>query len=251
MEQVQAGSRRGLCYEAKELWEEAGEPSEWNRHPTGTREQKKEHIRRAAKAITAKRRKNWLRDESGRNGDYHKLMPEKGKPAEHTNWGTKEQIGLMATTRAAACALRGNKVAADTLPLSETACTECPNHNMEAENEEHIMLSCEAYEIPRAVMDAELEEAWGPKIYQRYKQMTKKQKKMTLLGSKQHINGGQEERKRRDAIVKKFLQTINEQRKNEQNQPDLRGAFCKITEFSLEEAIQWEKEVDDVEKKKE
>ena len=51
--------------------------------------------------------------------------------------------------------------------------------------------------------------------------------------------------------MKKFLQTINEQRKNEQNQPDLRGAFSKITEFSLEEAIQWEKEVEDVERKKE
>ena len=52
-------------------------------------------------------------------------------------------------------------------------------------------------------------------------------------------------------LVKKYLQTINEQRKNEQNQPDLRGAFSKITEFSLEEAIQWEKEVEDVERKKE
>ena len=158
---------------------------------------------------------------------------------------------MMATARAAACALKGNKVAADTVPLSETACTECNNHNMEAENEEHIMLSCEAYEIPRAIMDAELEEAWEPNIYRRYNQMTKKQKKMTLLGSKQHIDGGQEERKRRDAIVKKFLQTINEQRKNEQNQPDLRGAFSKITEFSLEEAMQWEKEMKEAERKEE
>ena len=44
---------------------------------------------------------------------------------------------------------------------------------------------------------------------------------------------------------------IPEQRKNEQNQPDLRGAFSKITEFSLEEAIQWEKEVEEIERKME
>ena len=53
--------------------------------------------------------------------------------------------------------------------------------------------------------------------------MTKKQKKMTLLGSKQHINGGQEERKRRDAIVKKYLQTIytcvNQRAEEERTEP--------------------------------
>ena len=58
------------------------------------------------------------------------------------------------------------------------------------------------------------------------------------------INGGKEERKVRDAAVKRFLEAVNNYRKQTLDLTDLRGAYNPPPKYSLEEALRWEKEVE-------
>ena len=82
---------------------------------------------------------------------------------------------------------------------------------------------------------------WGENCWRVYEGATKDEKRRTLLGSRDLIDGGKEERKRRDLAVKEFIQEVNTYRKEILGLPDLRGAFYQPQEASLEEARDWER----------
>ena len=62
-------------------------------------------------------------------------------------------------------------------------------------------------------MEEELRTSWGKDLWEIFERGTKEEKMKTLLGSRQIIDGGKLERKNRDAAVKKFLEKIDEIRK--------------------------------------
>ena len=164
---------------------------------------------------------------------------------EHLDWGTKDQQALMTTFRANSCSCAGNKTARAGATLQDTTCTNCDNKDSRPENELHILIECLRYAVFRAIMEMQLRENWGENRWRVYEEATKDEKRRTLLGSRDLIDGGKEERRRRDLAVKEFIQEVNTYRKEILGLPDLRGAFYQPQEASLEEARDWERQLEE------
>ena len=109
MRAVRAGSKRGLCYEAKILWEECGRADQWEARVRRT-EGRKQFIRDAAKKIATSRLIKILSDNNERDGGYYSdLSSGRMGREEHLSWGTKNQQGLMSMFKANSSHCRGIK----------------------------------------------------------------------------------------------------------------------------------------------
>jgi hypothetical protein len=82
--------KKGIHYETKQLWEEAGDEEGWTRIQSKRR---KEEIKEAAKNIAHKRMMTWIDEEGKHNGNYQRLWTN--KKAAHLKYGNKREIGIM------------------------------------------------------------------------------------------------------------------------------------------------------------
>ena len=126
--------------------------------------------------------------------------------------------------RAASCVLRGNKTAIPGASIRDCSCVHCENRNFQREDEEHVIVVCPAYEIYRQIMYSRLRKIWG-EWWEIFEKVENTQKKEILLGATDMINGGEGDRRERDLIVKKFLESVNNFRKETLDTADVRGCF--------------------------
>ena len=229
---------RGLCAESRSFWQLTDDPGQWNTtHKESTRTRKK-RIRRAVDRIIRKRWEEWCKTSAAENGHYDLLCPPLGQPAEHLQWGSKTEIGLMITMRCGGAIMKGNKTTS-----GDRVCDlpDCKYRGVEDEN--HVMLTCGCYETERARMMADLRNSWNDNQSAAFDSASDLHKRLLLLGKR--FEGGENEereRKRRDAIVKTFLVEVNELRKGKYGRVDLCSKAEQVLECSLAEALQWEEE---------
>ena len=156
--------------------------------------------------------------------------------------GTKLQIGLMITARAGACILRGNKTGDSRLNLANTLCILC--NLREPETEDHLLLNCTRYDAWRGPLMMGLNSLWTEQQQALYQIASDCQKRLYLLGAKMGYNDtNMRKRFQRDLLVKTYLQAVNTHRVQGLGLPDLRDAFDTTTDFSIEEAVQYEAEL--------
>ena len=215
MAQVQQGCTKGLCYEAQQLWNEMGRPDQFTDIPTGkiTR-QKKDLIREGSILIAENRQREWLTEHGGKRNGYYALLYQGGK-AKHLRNGTRKEIALMATVRAGAAILRGNKAADKKATKEETECTECDMHKKE--DEPHIMTQCTygPWAKARATCENRIKRAWTKEQWEEYTKMKPRMKTLTLLGlpfDNPELRQSEEAWDERDKATKHMLLTINSHR---------------------------------------
>lgn len=103
-----------------------------------------------------------------------------GHEAEHISNGTKKQVGLMITARAGACICRGNKTADAKTTLLERTCSLC-NAGV-VEDEAHILLECQRYEVQRIQMIRTVRQNWSAGHWQLFSEADRRYQKLYLLG---------------------------------------------------------------------
>ena len=122
----------------------------------------------------------WCCEKASENGDYDRLCPPVGQEAEHISNGTKKQVGLMITARAGACICRGNKTADAKATLLERTCSLC-NAGL-VEDETHILLECQRYEVLRIQMFRTVRQNWSAEHWQLFLEADRRHQKQYLLG---------------------------------------------------------------------
>jgi hypothetical protein len=159
-----------------------GRPDQFTDIPTGeiTR-QKKDLIREGSILIAENRQRDWLAEHGAKENGYYALLYQGGK-AKHLRNGTRKEIALMATARAGASILRGNKAANKQATTEENECTECNMHKKE--DETHIMTQCTygPWTKARATCENRIKKAWTKEQWEEYTKMKHRTNTLTLLG---------------------------------------------------------------------
>jgi hypothetical protein len=242
MRAVQTGvDARGLCAETQNFWRRVGNEQAWEWTGDESKQTRKKRVKPFIAEWIQGIWEEWCYEKASENGDYDRLCPPVGHEAEHISNGTKKQVGLMITARAGACICRGNKTADAKTTLLERTCSLC-NAGV-VEDEAHILLECQRYEVQRIQMIRTVRQNWSAGHWQLFSEADRRHQKLYLLGLTLPSPGVQKpERLRVDLAVKVFLEQVNELRKESFGLADFCGKAAIPTEGSIDEAYQWSEE---------
>ena len=232
---------KGLCAETLELWRRADSEGSWDATHEESKATRKRRIKPIIHNLLELQWQEWCEEKTEDNGQYHCLCPEQGTPAEHISNGTKKQVALMATTRMGGCILRGNKTAPEGWDSDRKECTLCDQKTWE--NETHLLLECNCYNTERREMLATFNDNLTEVERKVFDRADKNLKRLILLGMKMHNGDTDKERRTaRDSAVKRYLQAVNDLRKETHGLADLCGKAMAPVEGTLAETQMWEEE---------
>jgi hypothetical protein len=215
MEQVEQGNTQGLCYEAKTLWEQIGDIEQYTHMPEGKLSQeKRDKITAGAELIAEERQAEWLGENGGKENGYYSLLYQGGK-ARHLKNGNRKEIALMATVRAGAAILKGNKAANKKATAKEKHCTECDIGARETES--HLISTCTygPWTTLRAKCENKIKDGWTARQWNRYSKMKDRTKTLTLIGlpfEEPELTQTEAQWDNRDMAVKDMLLKMNSHR---------------------------------------
>ena len=215
MRSVQTGRDvRGLCAEVKAIWERLS----WESTTQESKAARKARIKPLMVNAIDGMWEEWCDNHGEENGYYHLLCPKVGEAAEHLKNGKKKQSALMITAQMGAIEFRENKTN-DAKTREDCTCPHCTLR--EIEDETHILVRCPACAHLREPM---ITETMSRDFFLREFAPTTTnpwRTKLYLLGME--IKGNSEaDRVRRDSAVKKFLEEVNNYRKETLGEMD----FC-------------------------